>query len=84
MPALEELDVALVEQPVSALQLEAMARIAARTSIPLLIDEAAFTKEEIARAASMRCGSVYSLKLVKSGGLFEMKPCRRRSDRARH
>ncbi|MEH2549254.1 muconate cycloisomerase [Bradyrhizobium sp. AZCC 2262] len=73
MPALEELDVALVEQPVSALQLEAMARIAARTSIPLLIDEAAFTKEEIARAASMGCGTVYSLKLVKSGGLFEMK-----------
>ncbi len=73
IPALEELDVALVEQPVPALQLEAMARVAARTSIPLLIDEAAFTKEEIARSAAMGCGSVYSLKLVKSGGLFEMK-----------
>ncbi|KWV50958.1 mandelate racemase [Bradyrhizobium macuxiense] len=73
MPALEELDVALVEQPVSALQLEAMSRVAARTSIPLLVDEAAFTKEEVARAATMGCGSVYSLKLVKSGGLFEMK-----------
>ncbi|MBR0800372.1 mandelate racemase [Bradyrhizobium jicamae] len=73
MPALEELDVALVEQPVSALQLEAMARVARRSSIPLLVDEAAFAKEEIARAASMGCGSVYSLKLVKSGGLFEMK-----------
>jgi muconate cycloisomerase len=73
MPALEELAVSLVEQPVSALQLEAMASVAARTSIPLLIDEAAFTKEEIARAATMRCGSVYSLKLVKSGGPFEMK-----------
>jgi muconate cycloisomerase len=48
MPALEELDVALIEQPVSALQLEAMARVAARTSIPLLVDEAAFSKEEIA------------------------------------
>jgi muconate cycloisomerase len=73
MPALEELDVALVEQPVPALQLEAMSRVATRTSIPLLIDEAAFTKEEVARAGAMGCGSVYSLKLVKSGGLFEMK-----------
>jgi muconate cycloisomerase len=73
MPALEELDVALIEQPVSALQLEAMARVAARTSIPLLVDEAAFTTEEVARTARMGCGSVYSLKLVKSGGLFEMK-----------
>lgn len=72
-PALEELDVALVEQPVPAGQLEAMARVAARTSIPLLIDEAAFTKEELARAGAMGCGSVYSLKLVKSGGLFDMK-----------
>jgi hypothetical protein len=34
---------------------------------------AAFTKEEIGRVATMACGSVYSLKLVKSGGLFEMK-----------
>ena len=73
MPALAELDVALVEQPVPALQLEAMARVAARSPIPLLVDEAAFTKEEIARAAVMGCGSVYSLKLVKSGGLLEMK-----------
>jgi muconate cycloisomerase len=73
MPALEELDVALVEQPVPALQLEAMSRVATRTSIPLLIDEAAFTKEEVARTGAMGCGSVYSLKLVKSGGLFEMK-----------
>lgn len=73
IPALEELDVALLEQPVPAPQLEAMSRVAMRTSIPLLIDEAAFTKEEVARSAAMGCGSVYSLKLVKSGGLFEMK-----------
>jgi len=73
MPALQELGVVLVEQPVPALQLEVMARVAARSPIPLLIDEAAFTKEEIARAGTMGCGSVYSLKLVKSGGLFEMK-----------
>jgi muconate cycloisomerase len=73
LPALEEMGVALVEQPVSAQQFEVMARVARRTSIPLLVDEAAFTKEEIARAGMLGCGSVYSLKLVKSGGLFETK-----------
>lgn len=73
LPALEELGIALIEQPVPAQQLEAMARVAARTSIPVLVDEAAFTREEIARAGAMGCGSVYSLKLTKSGGLFEMK-----------
>jgi muconate cycloisomerase len=72
-PALDELDVALIEQPVPASQREAMARIAARTRIPLLIDEAAFTKEELASVAALGCGSVYSLKLVKSGGLLELK-----------
>lgn len=73
MPALEDLGIVLVEQPVPAAQVDAMARVAARTSIPLLIDEAAFTKEELARTAALGCGSVYSLKLVKSGGLFELK-----------
>jgi muconate cycloisomerase len=72
-PVLEELGVALVEQPVPASQREAMARVAARTNIPLLIDEAAFTKEELASVASIGCGGVYSLKLVKSGGLLELK-----------
>ncbi|MGY3551449.1 hypothetical protein ACVWZ4_006774 [Bradyrhizobium sp. USDA 4472] len=66
MPGLGELGVALIEQPVPALQLDAMARVAARTSIPLLVDEAAFTKEEIARAGTMGCGSVYSLKRARA------------------
>lgn len=73
LPVLHELGVALVEQPVPAGQLEAMARVAARSRIPLLIDEAAFTNEEIARAGAMGAGSAYSLKLVKSGGLMELK-----------
>ncbi|CDX11520.1 Muconate cycloisomerase 1 [Mesorhizobium sp. ORS 3324] len=72
-PALEELKVALIEQPVQASQREAMARVAARTHIPLLIDEAAFTNSELASVATQACGSVYSLKLVKSGGLMELK-----------
>ena len=72
-PALEELNVALIEQPVQASQREAMARVAARTCIPLLIDEAAFTNSELASVATQACGSVYSLKLVKSGGLLELK-----------
>ena len=71
--ALAELGVALVEQPVPAGQFEAMARLAARSPVPLLVDEAAFGLDEIARAATLGAGSVLSLKLVKSGGLFELK-----------
>ena len=73
MPELAEMGVALIEQPVAAGRIEAMARIAARSRIPIMIDEAAFTCEQVARAGTTAAGSVLSLKLVKSGGLMELK-----------
>ncbi|AYG61868.1 muconate/chloromuconate family cycloisomerase [Rhizobium jaguaris] len=73
LPALEELDVSLIEQPLPAAQMEQLARIAARTPIPVMVDEAVFTTADIARAGSFGAGSVISLKLVKSGGLLELK-----------
>jgi len=73
LPALEELNITLVEQPIAASQLEGMARIAARTRIPVMLDECCFTSEETFRAASCGAGTVLSLKLVKSGGMHEMK-----------
>ncbi|WP_193175703.1 enolase C-terminal domain-like protein, partial [Oricola nitratireducens] len=73
MPALEELGVDLVEQPLPAGKLETMARVAQRTRVPLMLDEAVFTPEEALRGVSAGAGSVLSLKLVKSGGLFAVK-----------
>lgn len=69
LPALQELRVDLIEQPLPGDDFEGMARVAAQSPIPLMVDEAAFTHREITRAGTMGCGSVYSLKLVKSGGL---------------
>ena len=73
LPALHEMGVALIEQPVAAGKSAAMGRLAARSSVPLLVDEGAFTSEELVRAGTGAEGTVYSLKLVKSGGLMEMK-----------
>lgn len=73
LPALEELGIVLIEQPLPAGHSAAMARVAARARIPLMVDEGAFTNAELARAGAHAEGSVYSLKLVKSGGLMEMK-----------
>jgi muconate cycloisomerase len=73
MPALEDLNVALVEQPLPAGKLEAMARVARRTRIPLMLDEAVFTSAEALRGGASGAGSVLSLKLVKSGSAFELK-----------
>lgn len=73
MPALEELGVDLVEQPLPAGQIEAMARVARRARVPLMLDEAVFTPEEALRGVATGAGSVLSLKLVKAGGSFAMK-----------
>lgn len=73
MPALAELGVALVEQPLPAGQMEALARVTASSPVPVMIDEGAFTAAEIARAGALHAADVLSLKLVKSGGLMNLK-----------
>ncbi|WP_134680310.1 muconate/chloromuconate family cycloisomerase [Paracoccus ravus] len=73
LPRMAELGIVLIEQPLRPGLLEATGRIAARSSIPIMTDEAAFTGAEIVANATSGAGSVYSLKLVKSGGLMELK-----------
>ncbi len=73
LPRLAELGIALIEQPLRPGLLAATARVARRSAVPVMIDEAAFTGPEIVANATAAAGSVYSLKLVKSGGLLELK-----------
>lgn len=73
LPQLAELGVVLIEQPLLPGLVAATARVAARSTIPIMTDEAAFTGPEIVAQAFVGAGSVYSLKLVKSGGLLELK-----------
>lgn len=73
LPELAEMNIALIEQPLKPGQLSATARVAARSAIPIMTDEAAFSNPEIVQNGMAASGSVYSLKLVKSGGLMEMK-----------
>lgn len=73
LPEMAEMGIALIEQPTAASNIEAMARLAARSDVPLMVDEAAFTVQEVARAGTLAAGSVLSLKLVKSGGLMELR-----------
>lgn len=73
MPALKELGVALIEQPLPADELNGMARIALRSDIPIMLDESVFTNQQAGLSGAAGAGSVLSLKLVKSGGLFELK-----------
>ena len=80
LPELAEMGVVLVEQPLRPGMMAATARIAARSAIPLMTDEAAFSTPELVQNGMAATGSVYSLKLVKSGGMLE--PASRRISRA--
>lgn len=70
-PALAEIGCALVEQPLPAAQMAGMARLAARSPLPLMLDEGVFTEADALAAAG--AGQVLSLKLVKSGGLDALR-----------
>ena len=73
IPALEELGIALIEQPVPAGDRANLARVTARSRVPVMIDEGAFSAGEVAEAGARGAGTVLSLKLVKSGGMMELK-----------
>ena len=63
---LEPLGIELAEQPVAGL--EAMAELAASTSIPLAADESVATLEEAERAAALGACAYTGIKLSKVGG----------------
>lgn len=66
LPELEPLGIELAEQPVAGL--EAMAELAASTSIPLATDESVATLDEAERAAALGACAYTGIKLSKVGG----------------
>jgi muconate cycloisomerase len=70
LPVLAELGVRLVEQPLPAWDLAGMARLRARSTVPLMADECVFSAHEMLDVARAGAADVVSLKLVKHGGLL--------------
>ena len=73
IPALEELGIGLLEQPLPDWNVEGMARLAARHELPILADESVFTPHDAARIGKLAAADAVSLKLVKSGGFYSMQ-----------
>lgn len=74
LPQLDEMGVRLVEQPVPAWNLPAMARLRARPRTPpLLADECVFTVHDMLAVGAAGAADAVSLKLVKHGGLLGLK-----------
>jgi len=74
LPQLAEMGVALVEQPVPAWNLPAMARLRARPGTPpLLADECVFDAHDMLTVAAAGAADAISLKVVKHGGLLGVR-----------
>ena len=74
LPQLAEMGVALVEQPVPAWNLAAMARLRARPGTPpLLADENVFDTHDMLAVAAAGAADAVSLKIVKHGGLLGVR-----------
>ncbi|MBY6089316.1 muconate/chloromuconate family cycloisomerase [Maritimibacter alkaliphilus] len=73
LPVLQDLGVSLIEQPIAAGQTGASARIAARSAIPIMMDESVSTLAEASREVRAATGTVLSLKLCKHGSLHNLK-----------
>jgi muconate cycloisomerase len=70
LPILAEIGVTLVEQPLPAWNLQGMARLRARSTVPLMADECVFSTHDMLDVARAGAADVVSLKLVKHGGLL--------------
>lgn len=73
LPALAEIGVRLVEQPLPAWNIPGMARLRARSAVPLMADECVFSTHDMLAVAQAAAGDVVSLKLVKHGGLRNLQ-----------
>ena len=70
LPILADIGVTLVEQPLPAWNIQGMARLRARSTVPLMADESVFSSHDMLDIAQAGAADVVSLKLVKHGGLL--------------
>ncbi|MFE0752890.1 muconate cycloisomerase family protein [Inquilinus sp. NPDC058860] len=73
LPAMAELGIRLVEQPLPAWNVAGMARLRARSDVPLMADECVFSAHDMLAVAQAAAADVVSLKLVKHGGLLNTR-----------
>jgi muconate cycloisomerase len=73
LPALAAMGVRLVEQPVPAWNIQGMARVRSRSTVPLMADECVFSSHDMLSVAQASAADVVSLKLVKHAGLLNLR-----------
>ncbi|MDF0717494.1 muconate/chloromuconate family cycloisomerase [Muricauda sp. 334s03] len=69
---LQENNIDLIEQPINKENFEGLARLAQTFEVPIMADEAQRTLTDAHNLAKIRGGSVFALKIGKSGGLYNV------------
>jgi len=59
----------LIEQPVTAQDLESLAKLTKKSNTPILADEAVFTLEDVKSVMQKNCADMINIKLMKCGGI---------------
>ncbi|MCF6308902.1 MAG: dipeptide epimerase [Sulfurimonas sp.] len=67
--AVKEIDIELIEQPVSADDLSALKTISDMSHIPILADEAVFTLKDAKKVVESKSVHMINIKLMKCGGV---------------
>jgi L-alanine-DL-glutamate epimerase-like enolase superfamily enzyme len=70
LPQLERLGINALEQPISRLNLRGCARLRQRTSIPIVLDESIFTREQALEAIRLEACDLISIYPGKNGGVW--------------
>jgi muconate cycloisomerase len=73
LPALAELGVRLIEQPLPAWNIQGMARVRSRSTVPLMADESVFSSHDMLGVVQAAAADVVSLKLVKHASLWNLR-----------
>ncbi len=66
---LQDNDIDLIEQPIEKTNFEGLARLTEFFHVPIMADEAVATPGDAMKLCKIRGGSVFAVKIMKSGGL---------------
>ncbi len=70
---IETFNIALIEQALIANDLEGMAMLTCKSTIPILADESAFNLDEVKKVLKMQAADMINIKLMKCGGISKAR-----------
>lgn len=68
---LQENGIDLIEQPIVKTNFEGLARLTDHFEVPIMADEACATISDAMKLCKLRGGSVFAVKIMKTGGLYD-------------